>query len=130
MSDQISTTEQALQQSLQEYHSLKEELETKQARLDSLRDRLLMNLKTETMEGKRAIFGSGEYQAIVTKRMGNIRFNYDAYILDQIGEAAIKEVEQLKQIVKDGSGTSKYVDQAKSVFSLQIVKGTPKNDSD
>lgn len=130
MIDQNQTPEMLLQRSLAQYHSLKEEVEIKQSLLDSLRDRLLETLKVNTMEGKRAIFGQGEYQAVVSKRMGSIRFNYESYILDMIGEAAIKEIDDIKACLKDGSATSKYADQAKSVFSLQIVKGTPKNDSD
>lgn len=111
-----------LEDSLKEYVTLKSEIEARQVRADQLRLRLLESFKVDKMNEKKAIHTAGDYQAIVSKRSAPSKFDYDTYIFDQIGDQALKEIEDIKKQTKDGIATSKYVSVGKPVFYLEVIK--------
>lgn len=106
---------------LAEYaHSMKKTLEDVEKKYKAAVDEIKKRLKVETLS-KKHIENLGERQILVTKRAGSVSFDAEKYIRATFNDAAWKELEETKALVKDGKAESPYFTRGKESVAVEIV---------
>ncbi len=106
---------------LAEYaHSLKKTIEDAEKKHKAAVDEIKKRLKVETLS-KKHIENLGARQILVTRRAGSVSFDAEKYITAQMSEAAWKELEETKAMVKENKVESPYFTRGKESVSVEIV---------
>lgn len=78
-------------------------------------------LKADSIEEKKSVQKVGKWSVIISRREGACKIDYEKYIEDHIGPEALKELAEMKDLVKRGKGQSKYVTQADESVVLEVL---------
>ncbi len=101
---------------------MKEQKEEAEKEYKLAMDNIKAALKLDKQEEKKKTYIASEYNLIVTRRNGSVKFLYDKYIEDNDGVEAIAEIEQLKALAKEGKADSKYIEVGDGSIAVEIVK--------
>ena len=116
--------EKTLEEHLEYAYSMKQQKEEAEKEYKLSMDRIKDLMKVDGVERKREILTAGDFNLIVMKRSGQVKIDWERYVVDTVGEPAMKELEALKALAKEGKADSKYITVGKEVVSCEIVRRT------
>lgn len=103
---------------LGEYAKAKQNLADLEKIVDMLRAQIV-----RLAGDRRGAIHKGEYTLILEPKRGAVTVDWTKYVEEMIGAEAIKELEILKQAVKDRKAECTYMKVAKDTVNVKVVKG-------
>lgn len=114
--------ERSVQELIQYAYEMKQQREEAEKEYELALEKIKSALKVDKIEGKKSIVPADGYDVVVSKRNGQVKFDYDKFIEDEIGGDAVGEIERIKTLAKEGKADSKYIKVGKEVIAVEIVK--------
>lgn len=122
MAEKDISKERTTEELLAYAYDMKQQKEEAEKEYKLTMDKIKGIFKLDAMDQKKVSISAGDFNLLVSKRSGSCKVDWETYVADQMGDKAVKELEQTKALVREGKATSKYIEVGKEVLAVEIVK--------